>query len=100
MFYKIPWTSVAAIITLGLDELEVLLKKWTKSPSEYSPAELRASLDSWREVLFQHLDQEVRGPLLNLIETGIDDGSSQVADLRGENLRKYFTVEEIEALPI
>ncbi|EAU91232.2 hypothetical protein CC1G_06867 [Coprinopsis cinerea okayama7 len=65
----------------GLDKLEALLKKWTESPSEYSPTELRECLDGFKEVLFRHLDQEV-------------------ADLRGENLLKYFSVREIETFPM
>lgn len=37
-----------------------LVRKWLDEPSTYSPEEMRASLDSWREVLFSHLDEEVR----------------------------------------
>ncbi|TFK21981.1 hypothetical protein FA15DRAFT_672025 [Coprinopsis marcescibilis] len=63
----------------GLDKLESLADNWSKNPTEYSPAEMKACLDGFREVLFRHLNQEV-------------------SDLRGENLQKYFSVEEIEAL--
>jgi hypothetical protein len=47
-----------------------------------APTEMRGCLDGFREVLFNHLDQEVN-------------------DLKGENLRKYWTsLEELlEALP-
>lgn len=65
----------------GLEKLSSLLAKWRKSPSTYSPSEMRSCLDGFREVLFHHLDEEV-------------------ADLRGENLKKYFTLEEIERLPV
>lgn len=46
-------------MVLGLDDLEVLLKKYKSEPSSYSPQELRECLDSFREVLFRHLDEEV-----------------------------------------
>lgn len=47
------------IIIPGLDRLSALIKKWIAEPSTYSPTEMRGCLDSWREVLFTHLDQEV-----------------------------------------
>ncbi|KAH9892499.1 hypothetical protein C8Q73DRAFT_698298 [Cubamyces lactineus] len=65
----------------GLDELTALIRKWSEEPSKYSPEEMRACLDSWREVLFKHLDQEVQ-------------------DLSGENMKKYWTLEELERIPI
>ncbi|KAE9411440.1 hypothetical protein BT96DRAFT_870148 [Gymnopus androsaceus JB14] len=57
----------------GLDKLKALVSRFKVEPSSYSPTEMRACLDSFREVLFTHLDQEVE-------------------DLRGENLKKYFTL--------
>jgi hypothetical protein len=42
---------------------------------------MRACLDGFREVLFTHLDEEVN-------------------DLRGENMKKYWTLEELEAIPM
>ncbi|KAI9060275.1 hypothetical protein FKP32DRAFT_1760532 [Trametes sanguinea] len=65
----------------GLDELNALIRKWSEEPSTYKPEEMRACLDSWREVLFKHLDQEVQ-------------------DLSGENMKKYWTLEELERIPI
>jgi len=65
----------------GLDELEALVTKYKNDPTSYDPAELRACLDSFRDVLFRHLDEEV-------------------ADLQGENLRKYFTLKEVERIMI
>ncbi|KAF7792317.1 hypothetical protein EIP86_003353 [Pleurotus ostreatoroseus] len=64
----------------GLDKLSVLLKKWNADPTKYSPDEMKACLDSWRDVLFRHLDEEV-------------------ADLGGENMCKYWTLEEIDRIP-
>lgn len=43
----------------GLDKLGTLIAKWLAEPSSYSPQEMRECLDSWREVLFRHLDEEV-----------------------------------------
>ena len=51
----LPLTSFG----VGLDRLEALLNKWYTEPSTYSPEELRACLDSFRQVLFDHLDAEV-----------------------------------------
>jgi len=65
----------------GLDALEALLKKWKADPKEYSPEDMKACLDSWREVLFVHLDEEVR-------------------DLSGENMKKYWTLQELERIPM
>ncbi|KAF7964966.1 hypothetical protein HWV62_1300 [Athelia sp. TMB] len=62
-------------------KLEILIKKYKDDPTSYDPTELRACLDGFREVLFRHLDEEV-------------------ADLQGENLRKYFTLAEVERIHI
>ena len=43
----------------GLDDLADLIKKYSKEPSSYSPDEMRACLDGFRDVLFSHLDEEV-----------------------------------------
>ncbi|EIN11918.1 hypothetical protein PUNSTDRAFT_132064 [Punctularia strigosozonata HHB-11173 SS5] len=65
----------------GLDDLAALIKKWNEEPSTYSPEEMRACLDSWRDVLFRHLDEEV-------------------ADLSGENMKKYWKLEEVDRLGV
>ncbi|KAJ7737780.1 hypothetical protein DFH07DRAFT_905700 [Mycena maculata] len=62
----------------GLEALAALVEKFKKEPSMYSPTEMRVCLDGFREVLFRHLDAEVN-------------------DLRGENLKKYWTLEELES---
>ncbi|KAH9948558.1 hemerythrin HHE cation binding domain-containing protein [Amylocystis lapponica] len=67
----------------GLDELSALIRKWNKEPSSYSPAEMRTSLDGWREVLVTHLADEVRQQ-----------------DLGPENLKKYWTLQEVHNIPI
>ncbi|GAW05199.1 hypothetical protein LENED_007040 [Lentinula edodes] len=65
----------------GLERLKTLVQQYKSGPHTYNPTEMRAFLDSFREVLFSHLDQEVE-------------------DLRGDNLKKYFTLQEVESIPI
>ncbi|KAJ7218020.1 hemerythrin/HHE cation-binding motif-containing protein, partial [Mycena pura] len=65
----------------GLEDLVTLVSKFKKEPSTYSPDAMRKCLDGFRDVLFSHLDQEV-------------------SDLRGENLKKYWTLEELESIPL
>ncbi|KAF8893791.1 hypothetical protein BD779DRAFT_1503431 [Infundibulicybe gibba] len=65
----------------GLDDLEALVKKFQSDPTSYRPSEMRNCLDSFRTVLFKHLDDEV-------------------ADLSGENLKKYWTLEEVDKLGV
>ncbi|KAF8585884.1 hypothetical protein K439DRAFT_1646473 [Ramaria rubella] len=65
----------------GLDALSALIKRFRSAPTTYSPAELRDCLDGFRDVLVRHLDEEVN-------------------DLRGENMRKYWTLEEVDQMPI
>lgn len=43
----------------GLVELDRLVEQWENAPSTYSPTSMRACLDSFRDVLFRHLDEEV-----------------------------------------
>jgi len=69
------------LIHHGLDKLGALVRKWNAEPSTYSPEEMRASLDSWKDVLFSHLDDEVK-------------------DLGGENMKKYWKVEELDSIPM
>lgn len=68
-------------IHAGLTSLSALLTKWGANPSEYSPKELRDCLDGFREVLFRHLDEEVE-------------------DLKGDNMKRYWTLEEMERFPM
>jgi hypothetical protein len=44
----------------GLEKLDGVVAKWKENPSTYSPTEMRACLDGFREVLFHHLDEEVK----------------------------------------
>ncbi|KAI0930437.1 hypothetical protein AcV5_007150 [Taiwanofungus camphoratus] len=65
----------------GLDKLSALIRRWTMNPSTYSPTEMMACLDSWREVLFKHLDEEVE-------------------DLSGKNMKKFWKLEEMDLIPM
>lgn len=62
--------------------LQNLLKnvdKWRKEPTSYSPTEMIGALDRLAEVLFEHLDREIE-------------------DIRGDKLKPYFKLEEIESI--
>jgi hemerythrin-like domain-containing protein len=65
----------------GLDALSALVDKYAANNSSYDSAEMRACLDSFRKVLFDHLDEEV-------------------ADLKGENMKKYWSLAEMDRMPI
>ncbi|KAK4057238.1 hypothetical protein OIO90_001733 [Microbotryomycetes sp. JL221] len=52
-----------------------------KSPEQFSADEMRRILTSWGPVLFYHLDAEVES-------------------LKPDNLRKYWTLEEVRRLPM
>ena len=66
----------------GLDEYTALLGKYANDPSSYSPAELRSCLDSFRDVLFRHLNEEVE-------------------DLKAESLQKAgWTLDELRRIPM
>jgi hypothetical protein len=65
----------------GLDKFESYLKECKSGERELRREELKAIMDSFGEVLWQHLDDEVR-------------------ELGAENMRKYWTVEEVEQLMI
>ncbi|KZT11019.1 uncharacterized protein LAESUDRAFT_643457, partial [Laetiporus sulphureus 93-53] len=65
----------------GLENLNVLIRKWTLSPSTYSPVEMKKCLASWKEVLFTHLDHEVE-------------------DLFGENMKRCWKLEELDLIPM
>ncbi|KIJ50408.1 hypothetical protein M422DRAFT_224736 [Sphaerobolus stellatus SS14] len=65
----------------GLDALAALITRFRQEPNTYSPVELRSCLDGFREPLMTHLDEEVH-------------------DLRAENMRKYWTLEEMSQIPM
>lgn len=65
----------------GMDVMEEYLRKCRNSEVELELSVLKTKMDSWGEVLWKHLDQEV--------ET-----------LGAENVRKYWTIEEIRKIPM
>ncbi|ORY68564.1 uncharacterized protein BCR38DRAFT_134281 [Pseudomassariella vexata] len=65
----------------GLDMLGTYLRACKTGETEFALAVLKTKLDSWGKVLWTHLDQEVKS-------------------LGAENMRKYWTKEEIRAMPM
>jgi len=70
-----------AAIHHGLEELGKLTREYRAEPSTYNPEKIRECLDSFRDVLMRHLDEEV-------------------TDLRGENLKKYWTLKEVQRFAV
>lgn len=65
----------------GMDATEAYLRQCRSREVDLEMPVLRAKLDAWGPVLWKHLDQEV-------------------ATLGAENVRKYFTIEEIRRVPM
>lgn len=65
----------------GMDLMEQYLTKCRNRELDMEMSVLKAKMDTWGRVLWKHLDQEV--------ET-----------LGAENMRKYWTVEEIRRIPM
>ncbi|TEA18058.1 hypothetical protein C8034_v011239 [Colletotrichum sidae] len=65
----------------GMDAFEEYLKKCRAKEVELELGVLREKMDSWGEVLWTHLDQEVK-------------------TLGAENMRKYWTMEEVRTMPM
>jgi hemerythrin-like domain-containing protein len=68
-------------IHAGLDHFEEYLKKCRTGDEEFELSVLKTKMETWGEVLWKHLDQEV--------ET-----------LGANNMRKYWTKEEISRMPM
>lgn len=65
----------------GMDAMEEYLRRCRGGEAELDMAVLRAVMDTWGAVLWRHLDQEVEA-------------------LAAENVRRYFTVEEVRRIPM
>jgi hemerythrin-like domain-containing protein len=65
----------------GLDGLEEYLKKCKSGEIELDLKILKSKMDTWGEVLWKHLDQEVK-------------------TLGAENMRRYWTLEEMRRMPM
>lgn len=68
-------------IRRGLDELEQYLEKCRSGEEDLELTEMKRLMDAFGEVLWTHLDEEVR-------------------TLGAENMRKYWTLEEMRTLPM
>ena len=65
----------------GMDEFAEYLRRCKSRECELELGVLKEKMDSWGEVLFKHLDQEVE-------------------ELGAEKMRRYWTVAEMRAFPI
>lgn len=65
----------------GMDEMEGYLRRCKNKEVDFELGVLKGKMDSWGEVLWKHLDQEVR-------------------TLGAENVRKYFSIEEVRRIPM
>lgn len=65
----------------GMDQFEAYLKACRARETELELGVLREKMDSWGEVLWTHLDQEVK-------------------TLGAENMRRYWTMEEVRSMPM
>ncbi|EDU41964.1 conserved hypothetical protein [Pyrenophora tritici-repentis Pt-1C-BFP] len=68
-------------IHVGLDKLEKYLEECGSGERELRLGEMKEILDSFGTVLWQHLDDEVK-------------------QLEAENMRKYWTLEEMRRIPM
>ncbi|KAL2160474.1 hypothetical protein VTH06DRAFT_1162 [Thermothelomyces fergusii] len=69
------------IIHDGMDEMADYLRRCKDKECELDLGVLRSKVEPWGDVLLKHLDQEVR-------------------ELAAEKMRKYYTIQEMRAIPI
>jgi len=65
----------------GMDAFEAYLRACRNGETEFELGVLKDKMDTWGDVLFVHLDEEVK-------------------ELEAENMRKYWTVAEVKAIPV
>lgn len=65
----------------GMDVFEEYLKKCKNGETELELRVMKEKMDSWGEVLWKHLDQEVK-------------------TLGAENMRQYWSLEEMRRMPM
>ena len=68
-------------IHAGLDKFEEYLARCKSGEADLRMDELKTLMDSFGDVLWTHLDDEVQ-------------------ELRAENMRKYWTVTEMRRMPL
>jgi hypothetical protein len=76
-----PMVEQHKVIHAGLSELETYLRECKRGRTDFELRVLKAKMEPWAEVLWQHLDEEVK-------------------NLRAENMRKYFTKAEFSRIVI
>ncbi|MCJ1354793.1 MAG: hypothetical protein MMC33_004783 [Icmadophila ericetorum] len=65
----------------GIDKMEAYLQNCNSGETDFRMDELKAIMDSYGDVLWAHLDEEVQ-------------------TLGAENMRKYWTIEEMRNMPM
>ena len=65
----------------GMEVMEEYLRQSRNGEVDFSMPVLKAKMDTWGAVLWKHLDQEVEA-------------------LGAENVRKYWTIEEVRKIPM
>lgn len=65
----------------GMDIFQLYLRQCQTGETDFDLRVLKTKMESWGEVLWTHLDQEVK-------------------TLGAENMRKYWTVEEMRRMPM
>jgi hemerythrin-like domain-containing protein len=68
------------VIHGGLDKLREYLSQCGNREREFRLEELKEIMDTFKDVLWTHLDQEVK-------------------DLGAENMRKFWSIEDMKAMP-
>jgi len=79
--FKDPLVNQHAEIHTGLDQLERYLKECKNGEREMRLPEMKVIMDTFGEILWTHLDEEVR-------------------ELGAENTRKYWTLEDMRRMPM
>ena len=65
----------------GIDQMEAYLRKCNNGETDFRMDELKKIMDSYGDVLWTHLNEEVQ-------------------TLGAENMRKYWTIEEMRSMPM
>ena len=69
------------LIHRGLEQLEAFLERCKIGESDFSMGEMKSLMDDFGEVLWTHLDAEVK-------------------QLEAESMRKYWSVAEMRRMPM
>ena len=69
------------VIHAGMEKMDDYLKACKLGESDFQMGQLKEIMDSWGPTLWEHLDDEV-------------------AELSPENMRKYWSADELRKFPI